>query len=365
MMSQKKLRVGIVGLGWAGEQHLIAYQRLANVEVVAISEPYAQARERIASKYMIAAAYEDYHDLLGHEDLDIISIATPNYLHSPMAVAALEQGKHVMCEKPIARTAAEAQAMVLAAQAADRTLMVAFNHRQRGDVRLLRAHVETGALGHIYHAKAFWLRRDGIPGMGGWFTSKERAGGGPFIDLGVHMLDMVMHIIGEPKVVSVTAAAYSELGGRGYGSRGDAVKDNAHPMDVEDFATAFLRLEDGSTLTLEASWAMYRELNDHFGVRLYGATGGALLDVVNYTDKDTLTFFADVAGAPATISPKNPESYGHFGVIRDFVEVIRSDNFSQQDGSQGLARTVILEASYRSAALQREVLVSEITAELI
>ncbi len=354
-----KMKVGVIGLGWAGEQHLIAYQQVG-LEVIGIADGFAPSRERIAAKYSIPHQYEDYRELIARDDIAIISIATPNYLHAPMSIAALNAGKHVLCEKPLARTAAEAQAMVDAAARNDRALMVAFNHRQRGDVRLLRKHIETGALGNIYHAKAFWLRRDGIPGLGGWFTSKEQAGGGAFIDLGVHMLDMVLHLLGEPKVLSASAASYSELGARGRGSRGDALKTDAKPMDVDDFTTAFLRLENGATLALEASWAMYREINDHFAVRLFGSEGGALIDVVNYVDVDTLTLFGDVAGASSETRPKVPPGLKHFGVVSRFVEAIQADNWEGIQGRDGLQRTIVLEACYRSAAEQREVTTQEV-----
>ncbi|MBK8025709.1 MAG: Gfo/Idh/MocA family oxidoreductase [Chloroflexi bacterium] len=360
-MTSKTMKAAVIGLGWAGEQHLISYQQMG-VEVVAISDAYAGARDRIVAKYGIPYQYEDYRELLERDDLTVVSVATPNYLHSPMAVAAMDAGKHVLCEKPLARNAAEAKAMIDAAERNDRALMVAFNHRQRGDVRLLKTHIDNGGLGKIYHAKAFWWRRDGIPGMGGWFTSKDRAGGGPFIDLGVHMLDMALHLMGEPQVLSVSAAAYAELGARGRGSRGDVAGSKS--MDVEDFATAFVRLENGVTLTLEASWAMYREINDQFGVRLLGTEGGALIDVVNYSDNDTLTLFSDVAGASAEIRPKVPASYGHYGVVKRFVEAVQADDWSELTGRDGFQRSVVLEACYRSAEEGREVSISEILASL-
>lgn len=358
-MTTAKMKAGVIGVGWAGEQHVISYQQLG-LDVVAIADAFAPLRENTAAKYSIPHQYEDFRDLLAREDIDVVSIATPNYLHSPMAIAALESGKHVMTEKPMARTAAEAKAMVDAAERNDRVLMVSFNHRHRGDVRLLRSHIESGALGSIYHAKAFWLRRDGIPGMGGWFTSLEKAGGGPFIDLGVHMLDMALHLLGEPKILTASAASYDLLASRGKGNRGDRIIGEIQKMDVEDFVTAFLRLENGITLTLEASWAMYREINDLFGIRLFGSEGGASINVVNYTDNDTLTLFADVAGAPAEVHPKAPSGLGHFGVVRRFIEVVRSGNWSDFHGKEGLQRSIALEACYRSARLGKEIAIQEV-----
>jgi predicted dehydrogenase len=190
-------------------------------------------------------------------------VAVPTFLHAPIAVAALERGIHVLSEKPIARNAAEGRAMVDAARKAGRVLDVAFNHRRRGDIQALKGVIDDGGLGRPYYAKASWLRRSGIPTLGSWFTNPELAGGGPLADIGVHALDYALHLLGEPKVVAVSAATHSELGpqGRGGGKEYSALA-SSHAFDVEDFATAFLRLEGGGTLLIEASWATYRETDD-------------------------------------------------------------------------------------------------------
>ena len=147
----------------------------------------------------------------------MISIATPTALHAPVALAALAAGVHVLSEKPLAESVERAAAMVAAAKANDRVLDVSFNHRRRGDVKMLKKVIDDGLLGEIYYAKAGWLRRSGIPGLGTWFTQKSLAGGGPLMDIGVHMLDMALHLMGEPTAEAVSAATYAEFGPRGRG----------------------------------------------------------------------------------------------------------------------------------------------------
>ena len=269
-----------------------------------------------------------------------------------MAIAALERGKHVLCEKPLAHTLADAEAMVRAAISAGRALDVTFNHRQRGDVQVLKAHIDQGGLGRIYHAKATWMRRSGIPGMGGWFTSRALAGGGPLIDLGVHVLDMALYLMGEPEAVAVSAATYAELGPRGRGGRGDTGGQSVY--DVEDLATAFVRLAGGATLLLEASWAAYGRHQDDFGVALYGTEGGADIEVVNYGWQDTLRIYGDIGGVPAVMRPQVTKGTGHESVIRAFVAALRSGDWSALTGAVALRRSQIIDACYRSAQEGRE-----------
>lgn len=359
MEALQPLRVGIVGLGWAGETHLKAYLQQPGVEVVAVADPNERRLGEIGRVYEIEHRFSDYTDLIARDDVDIVSVATPNHLHAPVSIAALESGKHVLCEKPLARSSIEGEAMVHAASNARRVLQVAFNHRQRGDVQVLKRYIEAGSMGRIYHAKSSWMRRSGIPGMGGWFTSREMAGGGPLIDLGVHVLDMALYLLGEPEVVSVSAATYAELGPRGRGSRGDKTL-MAGGYEVEDLATAFVRLGDGATLLVEASWAVYGKSADDFGVTLYGTDGGADLKVQNYNWENTLTLFTDTAGVPAEVQPRVERGEGHLAVVRNFVNIVRGGDWSNYDGREGLRRAQIIDACYLSALHGREVSLSDV-----
>ena len=353
----QKLRVGIVGAGWAGETHLKSYLQVPFAEVVAVADPREERLAQLKNTYSIPVVYTDYEDLITRTDIDVVSVTTPNYLHAPVSIAALSSGKHVLCEKPLARTVEEGEAMVKAAIENHRALEVAFNHRRRGDVTILKNYIDSGGLGRIYNAKAYWLRRSGIPGMGGWFTSREQAGGGPLIDLGVHVLDMALYLLGEPEVTAVSGMTYAELGPRGRGSRGDLVTPGVY--EVEDLATAFIRLKDGVTLLLEASWALYGRHGDDFGVVMHGTEGGADIDIVNYSWENTLTIYSDTAGAPSIVKPKVGRGEGHLAVVRDFVDMVLSGNWQNHQGREGLRRAQIIEAIYRSAQEGRELALTD------
>lgn len=356
-MQTQPLRIGIVGMGGIGEAHLKADRQVPGVEVVAVADPNETRLNLMASTYGIENKYTDYRDLLARDDLDAVTVATPNALHAPVTIAALQSGRHVLCEKPLARSGAEGESMVRAAVEAGRVLQVCFNHRQRGDVQVLKNYVEEGNLGRIYHAKAFWMRRSGIPGMGGWFTNREQAGGGPLIDLGVHVLDMALYLLGEPEVISVSAATYAELGprGRGSGNWGMNTLVGEGGYEVEDLATAFVRLAGGGTLLLEASWAVYGKNGDDFGVTLYGTDGGADINVKNYGSEDTLTIYTDTAGVPAELRPRVRKGEGHVAVVRNFLSAIQSGDWSSHNGTEGLRRAQIIDACYQSALEGREV----------
>lgn len=352
------LRVGVVGLGFAGQTHVKSYLALPNVEVVALAGLETEVLQSFGDEHGIEHRYERWEDLVARDDLDVVSVCTPTHLHAPVAIAALENGAHVLCEKPLARTGSEGKEIVDAATKAGRVLHVAFNHRRRGDVDVLKHQIDAGQLGKIYYAKAHWLRRNGIPGMGSWFTNREMSGGGPLIDLGVHILDMAMYLLGEPRVLSVTASTFAELGPRGLGGSPYAAKHAVgSAYEVEDLASAFLRLDGGGTLLLETSWATFRRPGDDFGVELFGTDGGAKIGVENYTHEDTLRIYTDVGGVPAEVRPRVTRGEGHRAVVREFIDAIRGGDWSGHAGRHGLARTRIIDACYKSAQEGREVAV--------
>lgn len=354
------LRVGVVGIGWAGQQHLKAYQNIDGVEVVALAGMEDELLSQLQGKYDIPHTFTKWEDLIELEGLDAISVAVPTFLHAPIAIAALNRGLHVLSEKPIARNEGEGQQMVDAARKAGRVLDVAFNHRRRGDIQTLKNIIDTGDLGRPYYAKASWLRRKGIPMLGSWFTNKDMAGGGSLADIGVHVLDYALHLLGEPKVLSVSASIYSELGpqGRGGNTRYTAMNTN-HVFEVEDFASAFVRLEGGGTLILEAGWATYRETEDLLDFTFYGTEGGAELRAVGASNAPVadLRIFTDKDGVNADYGPVAQPGLAHQAVADDFIEAIRGGEsvWGAHDGSLALSRTRVIDACYQSAAELREV----------
>lgn len=358
--SETVLRAGVIGLGFAGTTHLDAYTALPGVEVVALAGQESERLAMLGETRGVPSLYAHWEDLVARDDLDIVSIGTPNALHHPIALAALRSGKHVFCEKPLAQTGELAAEMVSAARDANRVLEIAFNHRRRADVQYLRRYLDADPLGTIYHSRASWTRRRGIPGLGSWFTSKALAGGGPLIDLGSHVLDIALYLLGEPRVTSVAAVAYSELGKHGRGGSSGALKTGTgHLFEVEDFASALLRLDNGSSLQLEASWAGYTKDNDDIAIELMGGTGGARLFVENYATDDTLRLYTDIEGEPATITPQVHVPSGHHrAVIEEFLATIRSGQWSTSFGEYALHRSRVLDAVYESAREGREVLVA-------
>ena len=357
-----RLRAGVVGFGWAGRQHMDAYARHADVDLVAVAGLEDGLRAELGALHGIepAGQFRGYQEMIDGAGLDVISVATPTGLHAPIAVAALDAGIHVLSEKPLAESVERARAMVAAARANDRVLDVSFNHRRRGDVKALKQLVDDGLLGDLYYAKAGWLRRSGIPGLGTWFTQRSLAGGGPLMDIGVHMLDMALHLMGEPTAEAVSAATYAEFGPRGRGgssgARQGARADGTGAYEVEDLATAFVRLSGGATLLLEASWASYIE-RDELYVVLYGSEGGAVLGSPQLWSEPRLSVLTDVRGIPAELTPVLPTDGLHAEAVDDFVATVRAGDFSGAHGDHLLTRSTVVEAAYRSAELHREVVI--------
>ncbi|HTK09634.1 MAG TPA: Gfo/Idh/MocA family oxidoreductase [Ktedonobacteraceae bacterium] len=355
--STNPVRIGVIGLGYAGEESLKGYQKLPNVEIVALAGLEEDRLHQLGQTFNIPHLYREYQDLLARDDIDAVSIAVPNSLHAPIAIAALDRGMHVLVEKPLACTGDEAKTMVQAAIKANRILQTVFNRRERDDIQRLKQYIDEIGLGKIYYAKAYWIRRRGIPAAGSWFVNKRLAGGGPLIDLGVHVLDTVLFLLNEPEVITVSASTYNELGSRGIGTSNYVSRFSAGGTinEVEDFASAFMRLSTGATLTLEASWATHSSYDDDYGIILYGSEGGAEVKAKRNTLTDTLRIYTNVAGVPAEVAPKVQGGEFHAAVTRQFVERITSGNWSLHQGHDGLRRARIIDACYASAQHGREV----------
>lgn len=356
----RTLKVGVVGVGWAGQQHVKAFNAIDGVEIVAIAGMESELLEEIRTEFDIPHGFSRWEDLVELVGLDAVSVAVPTFLHAPITVAALERGLHVLSEKPLARNGEEGAAMVAAARKAGRVLDVVFNHRRRGDVKKLKSIIDDGALGRPYYAKASWLRRRGIPTLGSWFTNPELAGGGPLADIGVHVLDYALHLLGEPKIISVSASTYSELGSQGRGGDTNYIAASSnHQFAVEDFASAFIRLEGGMTLLVEAGWASYRDPADLMDFRVYGTDGGAELRAAQSLDitDSGLRIFTDDGEINADYTAEPLEDGNHPAVVEEFVAAIRAGErqWGSHDGSIALNRALVIDACYRSAREQREV----------
>lgn len=263
------VRLGIVGLGMGTLhlRHLAQHGR--HVEIVALCDQDAERLALRQREHNIAQAYAGYDDMLEHAQLDAVILAVPNVLHHPFTLKALEAGLHVLCEKPMAMNTREAEQMRDAAVKAKRQLLINFNQRFSGEAWALKQAIVDGALGEIYSAKCGWIRRDGIPGIGGWFTNSSMSGGGAMIDIGVHALDLTLWFMGHPRCVEVLASTYAMFGPQ------QAAKQKAR-FDVDDLAMGLIKFDNGATLFMEASWASHIRHQDAFYSELLGTRGGAL-----------------------------------------------------------------------------------------
>lgn len=327
-----KLKIGVMGAGnFAQFAHIANYAKLPDVQVVALADTDDVLLRRVANQYQIAKVFTDFQDL-AKEELDAISICLPNSFHAAAAVAALQNGKHVLCEKPLAVNAAEAQTVVDAAQSAERVLMVGFQGRFTAEALALRRLIDRGRLGEIYFAQASHERRRGIPVTKEWCMQKALAGGGALIDLGVHALDLALWMMNFPKPVSVTGMTHQKF---------QAAQTEAK-NDVEDFATGYVRFENGGSLVVRASWASHIEQN-RSSFELLGTRGGATLDPLTiYTQDDGQLL--DVT--PIVRQTEDP----HLVEVRHFIDCVRNNRAPIITGGQALAVARIVDGIYRSAA---------------
>lgn len=352
------LRVGVVGLGYAGTTHLTSFLGLPNVEVDALAGKEPDRLALLGARHGVPHLLSAWEDLVVLPEIDIVSIGAPNALHHPIAMAALAAGKHVFCEKPLALNVAQAAEMVQAARDNDRVLAVAFNHRRRADVQFARRYLEMEGIGRVYHARASWKRRSGIPGLRSWFTNKAMAGGGALIDLGPHVLDSLLFLLGEPRVVAVSAVTHGELGRAGYGAmdRLEQMASDSGAFEVEDLASALLRLDDGSSVAFEISWAGHAVDDEDISIELLGVDGGLRLFVPRYASDGTLRIYRDVDGTAITLAPEVHVPGGeHPLVIAEFIAAVRDGDWESHRGDSALHRTAVIDACYRSAAEGREV----------
>ncbi len=335
----ERVRAGIVGAG-VGSVHAHGYSKLPNVEIAAICDIDAARAEALAARYGVRSIYTDYEAMLAEAKLDAVSVCTPNALHAPVAIAALNAGCHVLCEKPLSVNAEEGGKIVEAARKSAGKFMIGMNNRFRGDTQVLKKYIEDGELGEIYYARCGWIRRNGIPGFGSWFTRKEMSGGGPLIDIGVHALDVTLYLMGNPKPTSVFGATYAKFGpyGRGQGQWGAPVKGGA--FDVEDLACAQIRFQNGASLVLEASWAQHCA-GERLYSEVYGDKGGATLE--------PLRVYTEAHGRPADITPAYPNIGGHEAEIAHFIECIVENKPPIATADQALDVMKILDGIYRSA----------------
>ncbi|GIP33779.1 Gfo/Idh/MocA family protein [Paenibacillus sp. J2TS4] len=271
----KKMKIGVIGAGSISGVHLDAYHKNPEVEIYAICDLNEERAKEKAEKYGASKIFTDYNELLALPEIDAVSVCTWNNTHAPISIAALEAGKHVLVEKPLCKTVEEALQVEETVKRSGKVLQVGFVRRYGGNTKVLKEFIDKGDLGEIYYAKASCLRRLGNPG--GWFSDKERSGGGPLIDIGVHVIDLAWYLMGRPKVQSITGNAYNKLGNRSNVKNlafYRAADYDANKNTVEDAANALIRFENGASLMVDVSFTLHAK-KDELTVKLYGTKGGA------------------------------------------------------------------------------------------
>lgn len=349
----KKVRIGVVGAGSISESHLSSYKNNPEVELIAICDLNEGRAKDKAAKYGIPNVYTDYHALLANPDVDAISVCTWNNSHAPISIAALNAGKNVLCEKPLCKTVAEAYEVEKAVKASGKVLQVGFVRRYASNTRIVKQFLDNGDLGEIYYAKANCIRRLGNPG--GWFSDVERSGGGPLIDVGVHVIDICWYLMGRPKVKTVSGNAYKKLGNRSNIQNLNYYKAadyNAEINTVEDMANAVIRFENGASILVDVSFTLHAK-KDEITVKLYGDKGGAELE-------PELAIVTEKYDTILNVTPQiNNLSFdfvaGFQNEINHFVDVCLGRKETLSPVEDGVEMMKILCGIYESAELGREI----------
>lgn len=356
------LRVGIIGCGGiANGKHLPALAQLETVELTAFCDLIKERAQEAADKYgtETAQVFTDYQEFL-KEELDVVHVCTPNATHAFLSIAALEAGNHVMCEKPMAKSTKEAQAMIAAAEKTGKKLTIGYQNRFRTDSQYLHTICQEGALGDIYFAKAHAIRRRAVPTWG-VFLDAEAQGGGPLIDIGTHALDLTLWMLDNYQPKYVVGNAFRKL----------ADKENSAnawgPWDpkeytVEDSAFGYVVMEDGTAIFLESSWALNTRDVKEAKTTLCGTLGGADMEAgltINGEEHQLLfekqieletggvDFYDGTDDSPATAE------------ARSWINSILHDTEPVVKPAQALVVTQILEAIYRSSEIGAPVFLKE------
>jgi len=342
----KTLSIGVIGLGM-GRNHITDFHKHPHARVIAIADASPERLKEIGDKHKIEHRYTDALKMLHAHKFDIVSIATPNTFHAPLAIAALKAGAHVLCEKPMAMNAREARAMLAAAKKARRRLMINFSYRFTEQSWALKQQVDTGILGDVYFARTLWHRRRGLPGFGGWFGQKALSGGGPLIDLGVHRLDLALWLMGYPKPAYVLGRTYNPIGAR-------LAKEQNKKFDTEDLAAAFITFENGASLEIEASWAANIKEREMMETRLYGTQAGLVQRNLNEGYEFEAELYLERNGCQFDLR-LHPPVPSVKGACVHFVEAILGNKPHIATGEEGATVMELLDAIYTSAATGKPV----------
>ncbi|CAI6081236.1 Gfo/Idh/MocA family protein [Cohnella sp. JJ-181] len=348
-----KIKIGIVGTGSISNYHMKAYRNNADAEIYAVCDMNAQRAEAQAAAFGASQVYTDYAGMMADPQVDAVSICTWNNTHAPFAIQALEAGKHVLVEKPLCMTVQEALEVEKAVMKSGKQLQIGYVRRYDPNAAMLKGWITAGEVGSIYYAKASSIRRLGNPG--GWFADKTRSGGGPLIDLGVHIIDLCWYLMGRPKVKSVSGNTYKKLGQRNHVQGLSFYKSadyDAESNTVEDMANALIRFENGASLMVDVSFTLHAR-RDESSVRLYGDKGGLEIDpeVLLISEKSNTI----VTVTPQTDHASFDADQAFQNEIDHFIACCREDRSPLSPVQDGVEMMKILCGIYESAEQGREI----------
>ncbi len=333
------VRCAVIGLG-VGGGHCRNLLDCENAVLAAVADLDEKRLQTYRDELGADALFSDYREMLKRVKPDMVVVALPNYLHKPVAIDAMQAGAHVLCEKPMAMTIEEAQAMLDVAQSCDRRLGINFSQRFMPANRALKQLADGGALGAAYHAYCSWTRRDGIPGFGGWFGQRELSGGGPLIDLGVHRIDLCMWLMGHPRVISVSGVTHSNIGI-------PRARAQECKFDVEDFAAGLIRFENGASLLCEVSWAGHQRERESQRMRIMGTEGAIEMDGGYYHHSRSGDVFLKTEIDAGAIRASN--------ACEDMVNCLITGGKPTGDPAHGVNVQRVLNGLYESTRTGREV----------
>lgn len=354
------LKIGIIGCGGiATQKHMPALSKLKNVELVAFCDIIEERAQKACKNFGTAEAkvYTDYKELLKDETIEVIHVCTPNRSHSFISIDAMEAGKHVMCEKPMAKTSEEALAMVAAAKRTGKKLTIGYQNRYREDSRYLKRACEDNALGEVYYAKAHALRRRAVPTWG-VFLNEEEQGGGPLIDIGTHALDLTLWMMNNYEPELVVGSVFKKLGDQTETANAWGDWDPAE-YTVEDSAFGFIKMKNGATIVLESSWALNTLDVGEAQTSLCGTKAGAdMKDGLRINGVKYNKQYIEKPGLGAggvdfydgkALEPQDVEA-------KMWIDAILNDTDVLVKPEEALVVTQILEAIYESAKTGKPVL---------
>jgi len=343
------MKVGLIGVANIARRHFVGWRDSPHTELVALADINPEILKVRGAEQGISRLHTDPLELIDDPEIDIVDVCTPNRLHTPLVIAALEAGKHVLCEKPLAATPEEIEQMIAARDKSGKMLMTAQHFRFSGESEALKAEIEEGHLGEIYHARCWMLRRSWAPVSPG-FLKKELSGGGPCIDIGVHILDLTLWMMGHPKPIAVSGITQKKLAQQ-EGSFSSWFGTLPKDWDVEEFASAFVRFENGATLILEVSWLLHHNTTgEDMQMWLYGDKGGAL-----WPKNEILTNNNRTQQHLNTQLVRKHEVEPHAKECMEFAEAIVTGLPSPVPAEESLQVMRILDGLYRSAETGKEV----------